>query len=150
MIEPCIQLLHKEIKIYMWAITEWAMDCRWGKRGAHGELEVWTVEAGNCRWIDVYANGSGLDGITVFPSSQSRSLVWDCTFVDTFAVACSDRSTVETGTAATGGEELLSSVLAYCSWNHGSILWEHWSYLEGNIFTDWLKQQESKGRGGGG
>ena len=30
-------------------------------------------------------DGSRPDGITVFPLSQGRSLVWDCTCVDTFA-----------------------------------------------------------------
>ena len=36
----------------MCSITVWAIDCRWEKRGE--EMEVWTVEVENCRWVDVY------------------------------------------------------------------------------------------------
>ena len=45
------------------------------------------------------------DGITVFPFSGGRSLVWDCTCVDTFAGAHLNRSAMEAGTAANSAEE---------------------------------------------
>lgn len=50
-------------------------------------------------------DGSRPDGITVFPFSRGRSLVWDCTCVDTFAEGHLNRSAVEAGSAATGAEE---------------------------------------------
>ena len=50
-------------------------------------------------------DGSRPDGITVFPFSRGRSLVWDCTCVDTFAEAHLNRSAVEAGAAAVGAEE---------------------------------------------
>ena len=40
------------------------------------------------------------DVITVFPFSGGRSLVWDCTCVDTFAGVHMNRSAMEAGTAA--------------------------------------------------
>ena len=50
-------------------------------------------------------DGSRPDGITVFPFSGGRSLVWDCTCVDTFAGVHLNRSTMEAGTAANSAEE---------------------------------------------
>ena len=50
-------------------------------------------------------DGSRPDGITVFPFSGDRSLVWDCTCVDTFAAAHLNRSAMEAGTAANCAEE---------------------------------------------
>ena len=50
-------------------------------------------------------DGSRPDGITVFPFSGGRSLVWDCTCVDTFAGAHLNRSAMEAGTAANSAEE---------------------------------------------
>ena len=44
------------------------------------------------------------DGITVFPFSGGRSLVWDCTCVDTFAGADLNRSAMEAGIAANSAE----------------------------------------------
>ena len=49
--------------------------------------------------------GSYPDGITVFPFSGGRSLVWDCTCVDTFAWVHLNRSAMEAGTAANSAEE---------------------------------------------
>ena len=45
------------------------------------------------------------DGITVFPCSGGKSLVWDCTCVDTFAGIHLNRSVMEAGTAANSVEE---------------------------------------------
>ena len=45
------------------------------------------------------------DGITVIPFSGGRSLVWDCTCVDTFAGAHLNMSAMEAGTAANSAEE---------------------------------------------
>ena len=45
-------------------------------------------------------DGSRPDGITVFPFSRGRSLVWDCTCVDTFAESHLVSSAVEAGVAA--------------------------------------------------
>ena len=45
------------------------------------------------------------DSITVFPFSGGRSLVWDCTCVDTFAGAHLNRSAMEDGTAANSAEK---------------------------------------------
>ena len=45
------------------------------------------------------------DVLTVFPFSRGRSLVWDCTCVDTFAGAHLNRSAMETATAANSAEE---------------------------------------------
>ena len=50
-------------------------------------------------------DGSRHDGITVFPFSGGRSLVWDCTCVDIFAGVHLNRSAMETGTAANSAEE---------------------------------------------
>ena len=50
-------------------------------------------------------DGSRPDGITVFPFSGGRSLVWDCTCVDTFAGVHLNRSAMEAGTAANNAEE---------------------------------------------
>ena len=50
-------------------------------------------------------DGSRPDGITVFLFSGGRSLVWDCTCVDTFAGAHLNRSAMEAGTAANSGED---------------------------------------------
>ena len=50
-------------------------------------------------------DGSRPDGITVFPFSGGRSLVWDYTCVDTFAGAHINRSAMEAGTAANSAEE---------------------------------------------
>ena len=53
--------------------------------------------------LDIYrGDGSRPDaryGITVFPFSGGKSLVWDCTCVDTFAGVHLNRSAMETGTA---------------------------------------------------
>lgn len=49
-------------------------------------------------------DGSRPDGITVFPFYRGRSLIWDCTCVDTFAESHLNGSAVEAGTAATGAE----------------------------------------------
>ena len=50
-------------------------------------------------------DGSHSDGITVFPFSGGRSLVWDCTCVDTFAGVHLNRSAMEAGIAANNAEE---------------------------------------------
>ena len=50
-------------------------------------------------------DGSRPDGIRVFPFSGGRSLVWDCTCVDTFAGVHLNRSAMEAGTAANRTEE---------------------------------------------
>ena len=50
-------------------------------------------------------DGSRPDGITVFPFSGVRSLVWDCTCVDTFAGVHLNRSAMEAGTASNSTEE---------------------------------------------
>ena len=50
-------------------------------------------------------DGSCPDGITVFSSSGGRSLVWDCTCIDTFATVHLNRSAMEAGTAANCAEE---------------------------------------------
>ena len=50
-------------------------------------------------------DGSRPDGITVFPFSEVRSLVWDCTCVDTYAEVHLNRSKMEAGTAANSIEE---------------------------------------------
>ena len=50
-------------------------------------------------------DGSRPDGITVFPFSGGRSLIWDCTCVDTFAGVHLNRSAMEAGTAANSAEE---------------------------------------------
>ena len=49
--------------------------------------------------------GSRPDGITVFPFSGGRSLVWDCTCVDTFTGVHLNRSAMEAGTAANSAEK---------------------------------------------
>ena len=50
-------------------------------------------------------DGSRSDGITVFPFSGGRSLVWDCACVDTFAGVQLNRSAMEAGTTANIAEE---------------------------------------------
>ena len=50
-------------------------------------------------------DGSRPDGITVFPFSGGRSLVWECTCVDTFAGVHLNRSAMEAGIAANSAEE---------------------------------------------
>ena len=50
-------------------------------------------------------DGSRPDGKTVFPFSAGRSLVWDCTCVDTFAGVHLSRSAMEAGIAANSAEE---------------------------------------------
>ena len=50
-------------------------------------------------------DGSRPDGIKVFLYSGGRSLVWDCTCVDTFARVHLNRSAMEAGTAANSAEE---------------------------------------------
>ena len=50
-------------------------------------------------------DGSRPDGITVFPFSGCKSLVWDCTCVDTFAGVHLNRSAMEAGIAANNAEE---------------------------------------------
>ena len=50
-------------------------------------------------------DGSRPDGITVFPFSRGRSLVWDCTCMDTFAESHLVRSAIEAGTAAIEAED---------------------------------------------
>ena len=50
-------------------------------------------------------DGSRPDGITVFPFGGDRSLVYDCTCVDTFAGVHLNRSAMEAGTAANSAEE---------------------------------------------
>ena len=49
--------------------------------------------------------GHALMGMTVFPFSGGRSLVWDCTFVDTYAGVHLNMSAMEAGTAANCVEE---------------------------------------------
>ena len=50
-------------------------------------------------------DGSRPDGITVFPFSRGRSLVWDCTCVDTFAESHLINSAIGAGVAAGEAEE---------------------------------------------
>lgn len=50
-------------------------------------------------------DGSRPDGITVFPFSRGRSLVWDCTCVDTYAESHLNQSAVEAGSAARAAED---------------------------------------------
>ena len=50
-------------------------------------------------------DGSCPDGMTVFPFSCGRSLVWDCTCIDTFAGIHLNRSAMESGTAANYAKE---------------------------------------------
>ena len=57
-------------------------------------------------------DGSRPDGITVFPFSGGRSLVWDCKCVDAFVGAHLNRSAMEAGTAANGAVERKSSKYA--------------------------------------
>ena len=51
------------------------------------------------------ARGSRTDGITVFPFSQGRSLVWDCTCVDTFAGSHLAKSATGAGSIANEAED---------------------------------------------
>ena len=55
-------------------------------------------------WLD-RGDGSHPDGITVFPFSVGRILVWYCTCVDTLAGVHLNRSVMEAGTAANSAEE---------------------------------------------
>ena len=50
-------------------------------------------------------DGSRPDGITVFPFSGGRSLLWDCKCVGTFVGVHLNRSAVEASTAANSAEE---------------------------------------------
>ena len=50
-------------------------------------------------------DGSRPDGKAVFPFSRGRSLIWNCTCVDTFAGVQLNRSATEAGTAANSAEE---------------------------------------------
>ena len=50
-------------------------------------------------------DGSRLDGKTVFPFSGGRSLVWDCTCVDTFVEYPLNMSVMEAGAAANRAKE---------------------------------------------
>ena len=50
-------------------------------------------------------DGSRPDGIAVFTFSGGRSLVWDCTCVDTFAGVHLNRSVMEADTAENSTEE---------------------------------------------
>ena len=50
-------------------------------------------------------DGSRPDGITVFPFSGGRSLVWDCTCIDTFAGVHLNSSAMDAGIAANSAEE---------------------------------------------
>ena len=50
-------------------------------------------------------DGSRPNGITVFPYSGDRSLVWNCTCVDTFAEVQLNRSAMEGGMSAKSAEE---------------------------------------------
>ena len=50
-------------------------------------------------------DGSRPDGITVFPFSGGRSLVWDCTCVDTFAGVHLNRSGIKAVTCASSTKE---------------------------------------------
>ena len=50
-------------------------------------------------------DGSCLDRITVFPFSGGRSLVWDCTCVDSISGVYLNRSAKEAGIAANSAEE---------------------------------------------
>ena len=50
-------------------------------------------------------DGSRPDGKTVFPFSGGRSLVWDCTCVDSFAGVHLNCSAMEAGTTANSAEE---------------------------------------------
>ena len=50
-------------------------------------------------------DASRTDGIKVFPFSGSRSLVWDCTCVNTFAGVHLSKSAMEAGIAADSTEE---------------------------------------------
>ena len=49
-------------------------------------------------------DGSRPDGIPVFPFGSGRSLVWDCTCVDTFAGVHPNRSAMEAGITANSAE----------------------------------------------
>ena len=53
----------------------------------------------------VRGDGSRPEGITVFPFSGGKSLVWDCTCVDTFAGVHLNRSAMEAGITANNAEE---------------------------------------------
>ena len=66
------------------------------KAGLHSVLEHSGLYRGN---------GSRPDGITLFPFSNVRSLVWDCMCVDTFVGVHTNRSAMEAGTAANCAEE---------------------------------------------
>ena len=80
-------------------------------------------------------DGSRPDGITVFPFSGGKSLVWDCTCVDTFAGVHLNRSAMEAGIAINCAEERkrrkyaalaeahqFFKFLTNCSRNDGSVV----------------------------
>ena len=50
-------------------------------------------------------DGRRPDGLTVFPYSEGRSLIWDATCVDTYAATALVESALEPGSAATAAEE---------------------------------------------
>ena len=93
-------------------------------------------------WGDWPGSRRGPDGITVFPSSGGRSLVWDCTCVDTFAGVHQNRSAMEAGTAAINAEERKRRKYSALAEAHqfdpitvemmGVYGGDHWSHLEGN------------------
>ena len=57
-------------------------------------------------------DGSRPDGLTVFPFSSGRSLVWDCTCFGTLAGVHLNRSAMEAATAANSAEECKRSKYA--------------------------------------
>ena len=69
---------------------------RFKKPASHQFLEPPGLDRGD---------GSRPDGITVFPFSGGRSLVWDCICVDTFAGVHMNRSAMKAGTAANSADE---------------------------------------------
>ena len=85
-------------------------------------------------------DGSRPDGITVFPFSGGRSLVWDCTCFDIFARVHLNRSAMEAGTAANSAKERKRRRYAALAETHQfeSITVEtmgvyvHWGHLEGD------------------
>ena len=82
--------------IRQWIIVEWRQLLAWRqlqKAGLPSVLEPPGLDRGD---------GSRPDGITVFPFSGGRSLVWDCTCVDTLAKVHLNKSAME---AANSTEE---------------------------------------------
>ena len=66
-------------------------------------------------------DGSRPDSITVFPFGGGRSLVWDCTCVDTFAGVHLNMSAMEAGTAANSAKEGKHSKYAALAEAHPSV-----------------------------